>query len=134
MLRHRTILAAASPAAAAIIVFGVIYGSLARPLIGVTATILSSLLIFSGSVQFTIAALLSAGTGPGALVAGSVTLNLRNLVLGAVLRPRVNLGPLRRAGLGWFLTDEAAGLAVAAEKDTAGGSSSMGGRILFTRA
>src|SRR5918996_6062504 len=120
MLRHRTILAAASPAAAAIIVFGVIYGSLARPLIGVTATILSSLLIFSGSVQFTIAALLSAGAGPGALVAGSVTLNLRNLVLGAGLRPRVNLGPLRRAGLGWFLTDEAAGLALASEEDTAG--------------
>jgi predicted branched-subunit amino acid permease len=116
-LRRRSILIAASPAAGAIVVFGVIYGSLARPLIGVAATILSSLLIFSGSVQFTIAALLSAGAGPASLVAGSVTLNVRNLVLGAVLRPRIELGPLRRAALGWFLTDEAAGLALASEED-----------------
>jgi predicted branched-subunit amino acid permease len=118
-LRQRTILAAAAPPAAAIAVFGVIYGSLARPLIGVPATILSSVLIFSGSVQFTIAALLSAGAGTGALVAGSIMLNLRNLVLGAVLRPRINLGPLRRAGLSWFLTDEATGLALTSEEDPA---------------
>jgi predicted branched-subunit amino acid permease len=117
-MSRRTILAAASPAAA-IGVFGVIYGSLARPLMGTTATILSSLLIFSGSVQFTIAALLSAGAGAGALVAGSVMLNLRNLVLGAVMRPRVRLGPLPRAGLGWFLTDEAVGLALTSKEDTA---------------
>jgi branched chain amino acid efflux pump len=118
-MRHRTIFAAAAPPAAAIAVFGVIYGSLSRPLIGVPATILSSVLIFSGSVQFTIAALLSAGAGTGALIAGSVTLNLRNLVLGAVLRPRINLGPLRRAGLSWFLTDEATGLALTSEEDAA---------------
>jgi predicted branched-subunit amino acid permease len=118
-LRHRRIFAAAAPPAAAIAVFGVIYGSLSRPLIGVPATILSSVLIFSGSVQFTIAALLSAGAGTGALIAGSVTLNLRNLVLGAVLRPRINLGPLRRAGLSWFLTDEATGLALTSEEDAA---------------
>ena len=113
----RTILVAAFPPAAAIAVFGVIYGSLAQPLMGAVTTIVSSLLIFSGSVQFTIAAFLAAGAGTVALLAGSMMLNLRNLVLGAVLRPRVKLDVLRRAGLAWFLTDEAAGLAIASEED-----------------
>lgn len=80
---------------------------------------LSSLLIFSGAVQFTIAGLLSAGAGVGALMAGSVTLNFRNLLLGAVLRPRVEGGPIRRAGLAWFLVDESAGLALASGTDAA---------------
>jgi predicted branched-subunit amino acid permease len=117
-MRSRALLAAAAPATA-ILVFGIIYGSLARPLIGAPATMISSLLIFSGSVQFTIAALLGAGAGPGALIAGALTLNLRNLVLGAVLRPRIDLGPLKRGALGWFLTDEAAGLALASGKHAA---------------
>lgn len=119
----RTTLAAATPPALAITVFGVIYGSLARPELGVAGTLLSSLLIFSGSVQFTVAALLIAGAEVGAIVAGALTLNLRNLLLGAALRPRVVGGPARRAGLAWFLTDEAAGLAL-----TIGGEA---GRILL---
>jgi predicted branched-subunit amino acid permease len=118
-MKRRTLLAAAAPPAAAIVVFGVIYGSLARPVMGAGAAMLSSLLIFSGAVQFTIAALLSAGAGAGALVAGSVTLNLRNLLLGAVLRPRVRRGVIERAGVAWFLTDESAGLAISSEDDAA---------------
>jgi predicted branched-subunit amino acid permease len=104
---------AALPAAAAIAVFGIIYGSLAEPELGATKTVVSSILIFSGSVQFTLAALLATGAGTAAIVLGAATLNLRNVVLGAMLRPRVREGPLRRAGIAWFLTDEAAGLAVA---------------------
>jgi predicted branched-subunit amino acid permease len=118
-LEQRTILAATVAPATAIVVFGVIYGSLARPLIGMGAAMLSSLLIFSGTVQFAIAGLLSGGAGVGALVAGSVTLNLRNLLLGAVLRPRVERGPVQRAGLAWFLVDESAGLALASGTDAA---------------
>ncbi|MGH2788261.1 MAG: AzlC family ABC transporter permease [Actinomycetota bacterium] len=116
-MKQRGMLAATATPAAAIFVFGVIYGSLSRPQMGAGATILSSLLIFSGALQFTITALLSAGAGVGALVAGAITLNLRNLVLGAVLRPRVDKGPLKRAGLAWFLVDESAGLALAAGGD-----------------
>lgn len=116
-MRHRTTLAAAAPPAAAILVFGAIYGSLARPLLGVGGTVLSSLLIFSGAVQFTIAALLLAGASAGALIAGSLTLNVRNLLLGAVLRPRIDRGPGERAALGWFLTDESAGLALTLKED-----------------
>lgn len=113
-----TILSALAPATA-IFVFGVIYGSLAEPSLGATATILSSLLIFSGSVQFTLAALLTAGASTPALLVGAMTLNLRNLVLGAVLRPRITRGPVKRGGLAWFLTDEAAGLALASKGDAA---------------
>jgi predicted branched-subunit amino acid permease len=118
-MSQRPPIAAIAAPAAAILVFGVIYGSLARPLMGVGYTMLSSLFIFSGAVQFTIAALLSAGAGAGALVAGSVTLNLRNLLLGAVLRPRIDQGPVQRAGLAWFLVDESAGLALASGADAA---------------
>jgi predicted branched-subunit amino acid permease len=113
---RRTILTALPPAAA-IVVFGVIYGSLASPRIGQTATLLSSLLIFSGSVQFTIAALLTSGAGTAAIVANATTLNLRNLVLGAVLRPRIHEGPLRRVAIAWFLTDESAGLALTSRRN-----------------
>jgi predicted branched-subunit amino acid permease len=110
--------AAAAPAAA-IFVFGVIYGSLARPLMGAGATMLSSLFIFSGSVQFTLAGLLSAEAGVAALVGGALTLNLRNLALGAVMRPRIQRRPIERAGLAWFLTDEAVGLSLASRADAA---------------
>ena len=108
----------ALPPAAAVFVFGVVYGALARPHLGVVATILSSLLIFSGSVQFTLLALLTAGAGATALLAGAATLNLRNLILGAVLRPRMESARTRRALLGWFLTDEAAGLALVSDQST----------------
>ena len=110
---------AAVPPAAAILVFGVIYGSLARPELGAFGTVLSSLLIFSGSVQFTIAALLTAGAGTAAIVAGAMTLNVRNLALGAVMRPRVSSSTLGRAAYSWFLTDEAVGLAVTSEDNSA---------------
>lgn len=115
--RGRGLLAVAAAPAAAIFVFGVIYGSLAHPLMGPTATMLSSLLIFSGSVQFTVAGLLSAGAGTAALLGGAATLNLRNIALGAVMRPRIERPPLQRAGLAWFLTDEAVGLSLLPDAD-----------------
>jgi predicted branched-subunit amino acid permease len=118
-MRPRGLVVAAAAPAAAIFVFGVIYGSVARPLMGAGATMLSSLLIFSGSVQFTVAGLLSAGAGTAALAGGVVTLNLRNLALGAVMRPRIQRRPIERAGLAWFLTDEAVGLSIASGADAA---------------
>ena len=114
----RPIIIAALPAAAAIFVFGVIYGSLAHPVVGPTIALVSSALIFSGSVQFTLIALLTAGAGSAALIAGAATLNLRNLVLGAVIRPRVDRTPARRGAIAWFLTDEATGLALTSPHDT----------------
>lgn len=117
--RRPAILAAAAPPAVAIFIFGGIYGALARPVMGPAVTMLSSLVIFSGAVQFTIVGLLSAGATTATLVAGSATLNLRNLLLGAVLRPRIERSPMQRAGIAWFLLDESAGFALASEHDDA---------------
>lgn len=79
-----SIVAASLPAAVAIAVFGTLYGAGARPVLGP-------------------ALLLTAGT-----------LNLRHLVLGAVLRPRMGGSRVRRAALAFFLLDETFGFAVAA--------------------
>lgn len=125
----RTTIAAAAAPGVAIVVFGGIYGSIAQPLMGASATIATSLLIFSGAVQFAIIALLSAGAGAGAVIAGAATLNLRNLVLGAVVRGRIGGGRLRRAAVAWFMVDESAGLALAAGPHAAGALVSSG--IIF---
>lgn len=109
----RSIVATILPAAAAIAVFGTLYGAGARPILGVPLTIGSSLLIFSGSLQFAIVALLAAGAAAPALLLTACTLNLRHLVMGAVLRPRIGGSRLRRAALAFFLLDETFGFAVA---------------------
>ena len=109
-----SILATSLPAAAAIAVFGTLYGAGARPVVGAGLTIASSLFIFSGSLQFALVALLSAGAAAPALLLTAGTLNLRHLVLGAVLRPRMGESRLRRAVLAFFLLDETFGFAVAA--------------------
>lgn len=49
-MKQRSLVAAVAAPAGAIFVFGAIYGSVARPLMGAGATIVSSLLIFSGAV------------------------------------------------------------------------------------
>ena len=51
------------------------------------------------------------------MVAGAATLNVRNLVLGAVMRPRLEGSRLSRALRSWFLTDEAVGLAILSGAD-----------------
>jgi predicted branched-subunit amino acid permease len=110
----RTLVATMLPLSFAIFVFGGIYGVLADPLIGAGLTILSSAVIFSGSLQFSLAAL-----GPAApvlsVLALVVTLNMRHVLLGAVIRPRVEGSTLRRAVLSWFLLDESFGIAVASK-------------------
>jgi len=109
----------AVPLALAIAVFGTIYGAVARPLLGLGTTVLSSVVIFSGAVQFTVVGLLLAGAPPFALLLAALTLNLRNLVLGAVVRPRITTPPLHRAVLSWFLVDETVGLALKSERNPA---------------
>ncbi|MBI3975088.1 MAG: AzlC family ABC transporter permease [Armatimonadetes bacterium] len=111
----RSILLATLPLAFAIGVFGTIFGAAARPLIGAGLTLAASGLIFSGVVQFATVGLLLAGSQPAALLVTAIALNLRNLLLGAVLRPRIGAPPLARAGLAWFLIDETVGLALATE-------------------
>jgi len=107
------ILARAMPAAAAIVVFGALYGAGARDVLGVPLTLASSLLVFSGALQFALVALVAAGAPAAALLAMAIALNLRHLVLGAVLRARLGGPRRRRAGLAFFLLDETFGFAIA---------------------
>jgi predicted branched-subunit amino acid permease len=116
-LHHPTPLAAAGaavPIGLAIAVFGAIYGAAAGPVLGFPGTLASSLFIFSGSLQFATLGLAASGAAPIAILLTALALNLRHLVLAALLRPNVNVGTSRRAGLAWFLTDESFGLAYAA--------------------
>jgi len=115
----RPTLVAALPVALAIAVFGTIFGATAAPLIGAGAAVLCSVVIFSGSLQFALVGLLAAGAPLSAILVTAVTLNLRHLLLGAALRPRLAGSALRRAGLAWFLLDESVGLALTPGRDAA---------------
>jgi predicted branched-subunit amino acid permease len=109
----RTIVMAA-PAAMAIAVFGVLFGAAARPLIGPELTLLMSLVVFSGATQFSMLALLTAGAGAPALLLTAAILNVRHLVIGAVLRPLLGHSRLRRGLLAWFMLDETFGFTIVA--------------------
>ena len=104
----------ALPAAAAVAVFGSLYGAAARVYLGVPLTLASSLLVYSGALQFALVALLGVGATVLPLLLTTVVLNLRHLVLGAALRSRFESGPRRRALLAFFLVDETFGFAIAA--------------------
>jgi predicted branched-subunit amino acid permease len=112
-------LGAALPLGAAIAVFGAIYGAAAGPVLGVGGTLASSVLIFSGALQFATLGLAASGAGPLAILLTALALNLRHLVLGALLRPRLRVSTSRRAGLAWFLVDETFGLAYASRGQVA---------------
>jgi branched chain amino acid efflux pump len=82
------------PAPAAVAVFGTLYGAAARVYLGVPLTLASTLLVYSGALQFAIVALLGAGATTLPLLLTAGVLNLRHLVLGAALRSRFESGPL----------------------------------------
>jgi len=107
------LLLSAAPLAAAIGVFGMIFGAAAGLQMDVSLVLGMSLLIFSGTLQFATLGLIASGAGVAAVVLTALALNARHLVLGAVLRPRIEGSPLRRAVLAWFMLDESFGLAVA---------------------
>jgi predicted branched-subunit amino acid permease len=110
------ILVSAMPIALAIGVFGTIFGAAATSLIGPGLTIASSLIVFSGALQFAMVGFLLTGGLTSALLATAVMLNLRHLLLGAALRARISGPVLKRAGLGWFLIDESVALTLAAQE------------------
>lgn len=96
--------------------FGTIFGAAATSLIGPGLTIASSLIVFSGALQFAMVGLLLAGAPPTALLATAALLNLRHLLLGAALRARISGSVVKRAGLAWFLLDESVALTLAAQE------------------
>lgn len=108
----KRLLPAALPVAAAIGVFGIVYGAAASPVLGPSLTIISSVITFSGAAQFTLVALLAAGAAPAGALGAVGMLALRHVPLGAVLRPRLTAGRRARAALSMFLIDETTGLAL----------------------
>jgi predicted branched-subunit amino acid permease len=81
------------------------YGVLARPVLGAVPTVVSSVVIFAGSAQFAMLAVLSAGGGAAAAILAGMLLNLRFVPMGLALAPWVRGGHLRRAATGWIMID-----------------------------
>jgi predicted branched-subunit amino acid permease len=101
------------PVAAAIGVFGVVYGAVADPVLGGELTIASSIAMFSGAAQFTMVALLGSDATAGAVFVAVVPLALRHIPLGALVQHRLAPSRFRRAVVSsLFLTDETVGLAL----------------------
>lgn len=117
--RLRATLITSLPFATAIGVFGVVFGAAATAVLDPLVVVGMSLIIFSGSLQFALVSLLVGGAGPGVLLFTAIVLNLRHVVFGAVLRPRLEAPLWRRTILGFFMIDESFGLALAAGKRAA---------------
>lgn len=100
------------PVAAAIGVFGIVYGAAAQPLFGSLLTLASSVIIFSGTVQFTLVGLVAVGTAPIAILWAVLVVNIRNIALGGAVRPHLRSQGIKRLLLSWFLIDETVGLSL----------------------
>jgi 4-azaleucine resistance transporter AzlC len=100
------------PFALATFVLGISFGVLARTLgWGMVAPVVFSLITFSGSAQFAVAAVLGAGGGAPAAIAAAVLLNSRFLPMGIAVAPFLKGGPLRRALEGQAVIDASWALA-----------------------
>jgi predicted branched-subunit amino acid permease len=112
----RALVLRSTPIALTIAAYGMIYGAGAREPLGIGVGLLSSAIIFSGALQFALLGLLLSGASAAAILAAGLFLNARHVVLGAVLRPKIDAPRLKRVGLAWWLVDEAAALAIADEE------------------
>jgi 4-azaleucine resistance transporter AzlC len=100
------------PFALATFVLGISFGVLARSLgWGVVAPIVFSVITFSGSAQFAVAAVLGASGGALAAIAAAVLLNARFLPMGVAVAPFLKGGLLRRALEGQAVVDASWALA-----------------------
>jgi len=100
------------PFALATFVLGVSFGVLARSLgWGTVAPIIFSVIAFSGSAQFAVAAVLGDGGGALAAIVAAVLLNARFGPMGLAIAPYLKGGPLRRAIEGQAVVDASWALA-----------------------
>jgi 4-azaleucine resistance transporter AzlC len=100
------------PFALATFVLGVSFGVLARSLgWGTVAPIVFSVIAFSGSAQFAVAAVLGDGGGAFAAVVAAVLLNARFGPMGLAIAPSLKGGPSRRALEGQAVVDASWALA-----------------------
>jgi 4-azaleucine resistance transporter AzlC len=93
------------PYAIAAFLLAVSFGVLAEPVIGGTAAVVMSAILFAGSSQFASVAVLAAGGGPAAAIAAGLLLNARYVPMGIALAPSLRGGPLRRAAIGQAMID-----------------------------
>jgi 4-azaleucine resistance transporter AzlC len=93
------------PFGIAVFAISVSFGVLARPLMGLVAPIVMSIVVFSGAAQFGALAVLLAGGGTGAAIAAGVLLNARYLAMGIALAPSLKGRALSRAAFALPLVD-----------------------------
>ena len=84
---------------------GVSFGVLAEPVIGATAAIVMSILVFAGAAQASAVSALAAGGGLGAAVAAGLLINARFLPMGVAAAPTLKGGPVRRAAEAQAIVD-----------------------------
>jgi 4-azaleucine resistance transporter AzlC len=103
---------ASVPFALATLVLGISFGVLARSLgWGTLAPIVFSVIAFSGSAQFAVAAVLGAGGGAIAAILAAILLNARFGPMGVAVAPYLKGGPFRRALEGQAVIDASWALA-----------------------
>jgi 4-azaleucine resistance transporter AzlC len=76
---------------------GMSFGVLAEPVMGATAAIAMSILVFAGAAQFASVSILAAGGGLASAVSAGLLVNARFLPMGLAVAPSLRGGPLRRA-------------------------------------
>ena len=102
----------AVPFVLATVVVGISFGVLARSLgWGVVAPVVFSVIAFSGSAQFAVAAVLGAGGAVVPAVVAAVLLNARFLPMGVAVAPFLKGRPFRRALEGQAVVDASWALA-----------------------
>ncbi|MEW9123436.1 MAG: AzlC family ABC transporter permease [Thermotaleaceae bacterium] len=105
--RIKTAFFEALPLAIAIATYGISYGVLATQAnLGMAITVLMSLLVFSGSVQMVVVAMLTVGASLASILFTIVLLNLRNLLYGAALAEGILPAKKWRWLLAYGVSDE----------------------------
>ena len=99
------------PFALAGLLVSVSFGVLAKPVLGVAASIVMSTLVFAGSAQFASLAVLASGGSAVTAIAAGVLLNLRFVPMGIAIAPSLRHGPFGRALRGQALVDASWALA-----------------------
>jgi 4-azaleucine resistance transporter AzlC len=90
---------------------GASFGVLAEPVIGATAAIVMSLVVFAGAAQFASVSVLAAGGGVASAVSTGLLINTRFLPMGLALAPALRGGRLRRAAEAQAMVDASWALA-----------------------
>jgi 4-azaleucine resistance transporter AzlC len=90
---------------------GASFGVLAQPVMGATAAILMSILVFAGAAQFGSVTVLAAGGGVASAVSAGLLINARFLPMGLALAPALRGGPVRRAAEAQAMVDASWALA-----------------------